>query len=255
MGYSMRRFFVEQIPIPLQDQSLVIKGAEAGHINRVLRMGPGVRVLLMDAEGFRCEAVIESADRHEVHLRIERTLAPPQPSPIEITLCQALLKSQSMDFVIQKTSELGVHHVQPFYSERTVVKIQRERVHARLKRWQGIAVSAAKQADRLRPAEVHEPRSFAEVVNLAQTTGVLKIILHEKEGRDLKSLLRSTPEANRITGMVGPEGGFPPDEVKAAREAGFLPIYLGRRILRAETAALTLVAILQYEWGDLSLRE
>lgn len=247
----MRRFVVEHIPP--RGESLIIRGAEARHIRRVLRLGPGARILLMDGRGFRCEALIESADRHEVHVRAEKILTPPIPSPIEITICQALLKSQSMDFVIQKTSELGVHAVQPFCSGRTVVKMERGRAHARLKRWRDIAVSAAKQSDRDRPAEIREPLSFEDLVTLSRKADALKLVLYEEEeDRDLKGLLRSRPETKRIIGMVGPEGGFSPDEVRVAGESGFLAVSLGRRTLRAETAALTLVAIIQYEWGDLS---
>lgn len=247
----MRRFLVEHIPP--QGKTLIIRGAEARHIRRVLRMGPGARILLMDGKGRRCEAIIESGDRLEVQVRTEKILQPPAPSPIEITICQALLKSQSMDFVIQKTSELGIHSIQPFSSMRTVVRMEREKAQGRLKRWRDIAASAAKQSDRPRPAEICEPCSFEELLTLSRKGHGLKMILYEEEkARDLKGLLRSNPEAERIIAMVGPEGGFSPDEVTAAVEAGFLPVSLGRRILRAETASLTLAAILQYEWGDLS---
>lgn len=250
----MRRFFVEQIPS--QGQSLIIKGPEAQHINRVLRMGPGMRILLMDAEGFRCEAIIESAGRGEVHVLIDKVLAPLSPAPIEITLCQALLKSQSMDFVIQKASELGVHLIQPFSSERTVVKIQGEKTQGRLKRWRDIAVNASKQSNRVRPPEVTTPCTLFDLVEPWGREGFLRLVLWEDEkGKDLKSLLRGSNPSKHVVGIVGPEGGFSAKEVETLRKGGFVPISLGRRILRAETAALTLVAILQYEWGDLSLEE
>ncbi|MGE5841236.1 MAG: RsmE family RNA methyltransferase, partial [Deltaproteobacteria bacterium] len=114
--------------------------------------------------------------------------------------------------------------------------------------------SAAKQADRARPAEILPPQSFDEMMEGLGNEQAMRILLWEQEGvRSLKGLLRSGSAAPGILALVGPEGGFTEREVMGATEAGFVPVSLGRRILRAETAAITLVAILQYEWGDLSL--
>jgi 16S rRNA (uracil1498-N3)-methyltransferase len=247
----MRRFFVEQIPS--KGESLVIKGEEAGHISRVLRMKPGAHILLLDARGSRCVAAIELAGRHEVHVRINEPVAPPSPSPIELTLCQALLKARAMDWVIQKASELGAHEIIPFSSERTVVRVARDKHAAKTRRWREIAVNASKQSNRGRPMEVGSPCALAEVVERWQSQRALKLILWEDEStRDLRDLIRQTDPLEKVVGIVGPEGGFSAGEVEKARRKGFRSVSLGSRILRAETAALALVAILQYEWGDLS---
>ncbi|MGE5839287.1 MAG: 16S rRNA (uracil(1498)-N(3))-methyltransferase [Deltaproteobacteria bacterium] len=248
----MRRFFVDEI---LGTQgSVTITGAEARHIATVLRMGPGDRIVILDKRGNRFLTVIKELSRRHVLLDLERPLPAPDPSPLYITLCQALLKSNPMDLLIEKTSELGVDRILPYVAERSVVKVGGGKSRIKVRRWQEIAQSAAKQADRARPAEILPPQSFDEMMEGLGNEQAMRILLWEQEGvRSLKGLLRSGSAAPGILALVGPEGGFTEREVMGATEAGFVPVSLGRRILRAETAAITLVAILQYEWGDLSL--
>ena len=223
-------------------------------MTRVLRMGRGDRFILMDGRGARFQAIIESAGRREVRVILEKPLPQPSPSPIEITLCQALLKSRAMDYVVEKTSELGVHRILPFSSERTVVRLNKERFANKKQRWREIAHSAAKQSDRRAPLELGPLSSFEALVGKCRGEDALKVILWEEEGAtDLKGLLRGSPPVKRFLGIIGPEGGFSHEEVRAAGEAGFVCVSLGHRVLRAETAAITLAALVQYEWGELSL--
>lgn len=249
----MRRFFVEEIKDT--DGPFAIKGSEARHMTRVLRMGRGDRVILLDSLGNRFQAVIESASHHEVLVTLQKRLPKPPPPPVEITLCQALLKSKAMDYMMEKTSELGVSRIFPFYSERTVYRLNEGRFTQKARHWKEIAKSAAKQSDRWAPAELGPLTSFEDMVGIFSREEAARVILWEEEGaKDLKGLLKGTPPpAGKFIGLVGPEGGFAKGEMDVAREAGFIPVSLGRRILRAETAAITLVAIAQYEWGDLSL--
>ena len=251
MGLLMRRFFIDEI---LGSQgSVTITGAEAKHIATVLRMGPGERIVLLDQAGGRFLAVIKELNRRRVLVDLERPLPSPGPSPVRLTLCQALIKSNPMDLLVEKTSELGVDRILPYIADRTVVKVDAEKARHKVRRWQEIAQSAAKQSDRAMPAAIGPLQSFDELLAGLQTESDLKILLWEQEDtRTLKDLLSISP-ASGVLAMVGPEGGFTEREVTAAWRAGFVPVSLGRRILRAETAAITLVAILQYEWGDLSL--
>jgi 16S rRNA (uracil1498-N3)-methyltransferase len=225
-------------------------------MTRVLRMGRGDRFILMDGKGARFRAIIESAGRREVLVTLEKPLPEPPPSPVEITLCQALLKSRAMDYVIEKTSELGVHRILPFSSERTVVRLNKERFANKKQHWREIAHSAAKQSDRKVPVEIGPLSSFEELVGRTRAEDALKIILWEEEmAADLMGVLRGSPPVKRFLGIVGPEGGFSEKEVQAAGEAGFVSVSLGQRVLRAETAAITIVAIVQYEWGDLTFSD
>ncbi len=249
----MRRFFVERIH---PDGGIIrVTGSEARHMTRVLRMGPGDRLVIMDDTGARYQAVITSVSQDEALLMPERSLPVPMPSPLEITLCPSLLKSRPMDLLIQKASELGVTRIQPHISSRSVVHIEGKRAESRMRHWKEIAVNSAKQADRTVPARVEVPVSFKEVMARWRDRLVPRILLWEAEdSADLKGFLRQSPPADALAVVVGPEGGFHPDEVRAARDAGFSPVSLGRRILRAETAALAVTAVVQYEWGDLSLK-
>lgn len=250
----MRRFFVEEIK-RMADGSCIIAGSEARHILKVLRMVRGDRFILMDRTGNRYAAAIESVDGSEVLVNLTEKLQGPAMNDLDITLCQAVLKSGPMDYLIEKTSELGITRIMPFASERTVVKINSDNASNKIRRWREIAVSATKQSDREAPADILSPVTFADILQHGQDTGSLKVILWEREdSRDLKELLKASRPGYYFVGMVGPEGGFSAGEVDAATQAGFIPVSLGRRILRAETAAITLVAIVQYEWGDLSLK-
>jgi 16S rRNA (uracil1498-N3)-methyltransferase len=246
----LRRFFVEEIGEG--KGTLILRGAEANHIRTVLRMAPGDRLVLTDSKGARYEAVIVSLDRHEVGVNLERPLPPPLPSPVEITLCQALLRSHPMDMIIQKTSELGVDCVLPFLSERTIVKPDQQAAAGKLRHWREIALSATKQSGRLKPAEIGPLSTFSELVGLWRGEEAMKVVLWEDESvRSLKSLLRSTSPPRKAVAVIGPEGGFSDEEIERCGEAGFVSTSLGQRILRAETAAITLVSLFQYEWGDL----
>lgn len=248
----MKRFVVERIE-PEQGR-YVIRGTEARHIVRVLRMGPGHPLILMDQDGLRFLCRIESAGPSEVVVALEKALPAPPLSPLRIVLGQALLRSGPMDFVIQKTTELGVHRIQPFSSERTVVRLATQGVENRLRHWKEIAVNASKQSDRERPPEISPPSSLQDLLTRWRSVDAPRIILWEGEqAKDLKGLLRELDPPAEAVGVVGPEGGFSTEEVAAARNAGFTPASLGHRILRSETAAVVLVAMLQYEWGDLSL--
>ena len=248
----MRRFFVEEILE--KDGSCSIKGSEAKHISRVLRMGPGDQIVLMDRKGRHFLGSIKSISTREVRVILERPLPKPSVSPIKIILCQALIKSRQMDYVIQKTSELGVDRIVPFESERTIVRLDKDRLANKMRHWQEIALSSAKQCGRITPVEIAPPKAFKALMTEWKPTNGVKLILWEEEGaRDLKGLLREAPPTRTFIGVVGPEGGFSRKEIEVARDAGFAAASLGTRVLRSETAASTLVALVQYEWGDLSL--
>ncbi|MFH0844578.1 MAG: 16S rRNA (uracil(1498)-N(3))-methyltransferase [Pseudomonadota bacterium] len=248
----MRRFIVEEIGKETDHHA--ITGPEARHIAKVLRMAPGDRIILMDRQGVRFQAIITSTDPHRVTVTLERRLPKPIPSPVQITLCQSILKSRPMDYMIQKTSELGVDRIYPFTSERTVVRVDKGRMQSKIRHWREIGHSTTAQADRISPVEIGHLDDFQVLTARLKEEAGLKVILwEEEEAKELKSLLKSSERLKTFIGIVGPEGGFSREEVKLAREAGFASVSLGRRILRAETAATILVGIVQYEWGDLCL--
>jgi 16S rRNA (uracil1498-N3)-methyltransferase len=249
---QLRRFFIEDIRE--KDGYCLITQGEAMHMTKVLRMKKGDRLILMDAKGDRFEAEIESTSRREVRVRLVRSLPGPPLPPVEINLCQALLKSKAMDYVIEKTSELGVSKVIPFYSERTVIKLDDKRTLNKGRHWKEIAKSASKQSGRVTTAMISRPIVFQDLLSGRKRDEGLKVVLWEQEGtRDLREILRSYAARRSFTGIIGPEGGFSAKEVEDLKNNGFITVTLGNRILRAETAAITLVALVQYEWGDLGI--
>jgi 16S rRNA (uracil1498-N3)-methyltransferase len=248
----MRRFLIERINE--QDGYCTISGPEARHIAKVLRMKPGDRLALMDFKGHRFQVVIESIDKKDVRTFIEKPLTAPPPSPIEITLCQAVLRSQPMDYIIQKTCELGVYHIIPFISQRTVIQPNNQAHDNKIKHWRKIAHSATKQSGSGIFTQIGPIQNFEDMMTQLSRKEGLKVLFWEGErAKDLKGFIKEKIFQKNITGVIGPEGGFSPQEVEISREAGFISISLGYRILRAETAAVILTAVFQYEWGDLGL--
>jgi 16S rRNA (uracil1498-N3)-methyltransferase len=160
-----------------------------------------------------------------------------------------------MDYLVQKTSELGVDLIQPFFSKRTVIRLDEGRLANKMTHWREIAYNAAKQSNRRKPVKIESVCVFKELLAKLEGQQALKVVLWEKEEkRDLRGLLESYPRVKKFVGIVGPEGGFDQSEIATVRAAGFTPAGFGNRILRSETAAIAMVSVVQYEWGDLSLK-
>jgi 16S rRNA (uracil1498-N3)-methyltransferase len=209
----------------------------------------GSLITLTDSEGndFRGR-VLSVSDRALVF--IFEAFPASTESSVEIILLQALPEKERMELIIQKATELGVSGIVPFKSERSISLEERDAKQKKSHRWQEIALKAVQQSRRARVPRVESYHSFHEALEVCGQEG-LKILLWEKEGEPLKKILGHY-SPNEIYAMVGPEGGFTEDEVKWAKNKGFIPVKLGQRILRTETAAITLIGIIQYELGDLS---
>ena len=210
----------------------------------------GSLITLTDAEGNDFRGRVLRLSETEASILVFDVFPSPTESSLEIILLQALPEKERMEMIIQKATELGVSAILPFQSERSISLEEREAKQKKAHRWQQIAIKAVQQSRRAKVPYVGECRPFQEILGDCGEDG-LKILLWEKEGENLKSALRRR-SAQKIFVMVGPEGGFTDEEVKWAKEKGFVPVKLGQRILRTETAAITLVGILQYELGDLS---
>jgi 16S rRNA (uracil1498-N3)-methyltransferase len=248
----MRRFFVEEIT-PTTD-SLSLTGKEARYISKVLRMKKGDKLTIMDGKGQSFESIVEDLDYKEVKVRINKSISPPPPSPIKIRLAQALIRSNSMDYLIQKFTELGINSIHLFYSERTVIRLKPGHLRNKMDRWMEIMKSACRQCGRATLPTLNQPLPFEKIIKNVPDKETLKVLLWENEGMlDLKKVLRSMSPIPHTLAMVGPEGGFTLNEINQARKAGFHVVSLGNRILRTETAAVSLISIIQYEWGDLNL--
>jgi len=244
----MPRFYVPQPQI--EKGLLKVEGSEVRHIRRVLRLKVGDRLHLFDGSTNEYEGIIVEESPSSVVIKVEDVLYPPKESPLEITLAQSLLKGEKMEYVIQKATELGIKKIIPFFSSRSVPLLDKSKKLRRYHRWEKIAIEACKQCGRIAVPKVEPLQNYSDMLRMASSEA-LRLILWEKEGRGLKEVLLGSKGMTKIFFMVGPEGGMSDAEVGEAEKAGFIPITLGKRILRSETAGLCLLSILQYEWGDL----
>jgi 16S rRNA (uracil1498-N3)-methyltransferase len=210
----------------------------------------GSIVTLTDSRGDDFRGRVLRLSKGEASIFIFEAFRSPTESHLEIVLLQALPEKERMELIIQKATELGVSAILPFQSERSISLKEREAKQKKAHRWQHIAVKAVQQSRRAKVPHVGECRPFQEVLEDCRGDG-LRILLWEREGENLKNVLKRQL-TTKIYVMVGPEGGFTEGEVKLAKEKGFIPVKLGQRILRTETAAIVLVGILQYELGDLN---
>ncbi|HDR16398.1 MAG TPA: 16S rRNA (uracil(1498)-N(3))-methyltransferase [Desulfobacteraceae bacterium] len=247
----MRRFLTDDITG--QRATIRLSGGEAAHMTKVLRMGSGDRCIMMDRSGNRALCEIEESGSGHVLLKVIESLPTPADPPVSIILCQAILKNRAMDIVVEKASELGVSSLRPFLSAHSVVKLDVKSSANKMRRWNKIACSAAKQSDRRTPMLIEPILTFFEMLEkLRHDKKNLNIILWEQEQElSIGAAIAHSRNVKSVTAIVGPEGGFTTEEILATRAAGASPASLGSRILRAETAAITLAALLQYEFGGL----
>lgn len=245
----MARFFVPRKD--LQDKKGSIAGQELEHMRKVLRLRPGDPVVLFDDEGWEHEGVIRSYTEEIGEVEILRSFKSERESSMEITLAQALGKGEKMDWIVEKATELGVRRIATFFSSRTVPKLDRERMERRQTRWQKIALSATKQCGRTQIPEILAVSDFANLIRQPWQCE-LKLFFWEGESqRALTQIRDEQPRLNSLLLVIGPEGGFSPEEASEAMRHGFRAVRLGGRILRTETAALAALSIVQFLWGDM----
>ena len=244
----MPRFYV---PNPyIQNGLLKIEGDEVKHIRKVLRLKSGDKIVVFDGLGKEYEGTILGEKPSFVLVKVQNIFFPQKDSLLEITLAQSLLKGEKMDFLIQKATELGVKEVIPFFSSRSVPLLEKSRRLERHRRWERIAVEASKQCGRGVVPKIEFLIDYSEMLQIP-SADALRLILWEREGIKLKEALERSKEKAKIFFVVGPEGGFSREEVDEAEQSGFVPVILGRRVLRAETASICLLSILQYQRGDI----
>lgn len=245
----MHRFFIEK---PFND-TMVITGGDAKHISKVLRMQPTDKLQVVSDDGITCLAEIVAIDGDSVTVHCIEKLAELHEPRVKITLAQGLAKGEKMEFIIQKAVELGATSIVPVAMEHSVVRLDGTKAPKKVERWQKIAESAAKQSKRDIIPVVQAVQTMKEM--LASNCCGTKIIAYECEDRmSLKEALQDAEQKGGITDLlliIGPEGGISPSELDLAREAGAIPVSLGKRILRAETAGLVAMSAIFYETGDL----
>ncbi len=243
----MHTFFTD--PSLISGQDLYIEGQDVNHITNVLRMKPGDVLNIRDGfseDEYRCHIADISETR--IHCRLDFLKKADVELPVEVTVCQGLPKGDKLETVIQKCTELGASRFIPVRTERSVVKLDRAKAAGKTERWRKIAEAAAKQSRRSRIPEVLEPMELPDLLSYVQNAGGTLLMPYELCGGfdATRTALRQIAPGSRVTVFIGPEGGFSEQEILLSRNAGFLPVSLGKWILRTETAAMVVLSWLIY---------
>lgn len=246
----MYNFFVE--PSQISENEVVIVGNDVNHIKNVLRMRPGEELSVsngVDNREYRCgiEEILE--DRILCRLRFIKEDGMELPS--KVYLFQGLPKADKMELIIQKAVELGVYEIIPVSTKRAVVKLDEKKAKTKAARWQTIAEAAAKQSKRRVIPEVKNVMTMKQAVDYAKAMDVKLIPYELAEGMEAtKKRIASLQAGQTIAVFIGPEGGFEESEIETAVGAGICPITMGKRILRTETAGITILAWIMYQLED-----
>ncbi len=221
------------------------------HLRDSLRLHPGDELTLIDQSGTRYRTEITQVTTKAIETRVlDKTIAPPRTAPTLI-LAQALLKGEKMDWVIQKATELGVDRIVPIHTKHGVVKIQPERLDHQRTRWERIALEAAQQSERWTIPTIEAPTDLPRLLQQQVTTAAKFILAERSKDLSLTKVALPTDAQQAIVLLVGPEGGWDTEEIRLAGEAGFQALTLGLRILRAETAAIAAIAIVESRLGEM----
>ena len=246
----MYHFFVE--PEQVTGQDVVIRGNDVNHIRNVLRMRAGEEVLISDGAGLDMHCKITEITPGEIRCRILDTDSARSESPVKFYLFQGLPKSDKLEHIIQKSVELGIYEIIPVETVRSVVRYDAKKQKSKQERWQKIAESAAKQSNRGIIPEVKEILGFDAALEYARSAdgnGLDLILIPYENYKDMKAtkeVIETIRPGMRVGIFIGPEGGFDPSEVEKAMRASAVPISLGNRILRTETAHLMLLSVLTF---------
>jgi 16S rRNA (uracil1498-N3)-methyltransferase len=253
---SRRRFYAEPQAFLHAPGQLTLSEEESRHLRDVLRLRAGDEAHVFDGEGREFACVVADEGRRGVTSRLEvRGAVEPQSpeSPLELTLALSMLKGENFDLVLKKATELGVSRVAPVVTMRAIIRPRDEfDARRRAERWRRLALEAAKQCGRARVPAIEVPANFSALVTGGQHADAVRVLFTEQGGASLDSLSAAAdarPPA--VVALVGPEGGWADEEVALARAHGWQVVTLGGRTLRAETAALTVCALLQHRFGDM----
>lgn len=252
---TRRRFYSPPVAFAADEKSATLSAEETRHLRDVLRLQSGDEIYVFDGGGREFHCAIDAIGKDSTQLKVIAEVEAARPeSPLHLTLAIALLKGEKFDLVIQKATELGVKRIVPLVTGRADVRLRDgEDTSRRVTRWQRIALEAAKQTGRAAVPEVTAPLIFSSLPTTTTDSRSLgRLMFSEREGRSLTAATNFTEgQPAGIVALVGPEGGWTDEELDLARRHGWEIVTLGGRILRAETAAIVVLSLLQHRFGDL----
>lgn len=244
----MHRFYID--PTQSSNATLLLNEREAHHATSVLRVAPGERVVALDGAGSELLCVVDAVTRRDVRLKVQQRNHVP-PLPYQLTLIQAIPKNKTMEVIVQKATELGVHRIVPVIAERSVPHLDNEKAEARVEKWNWIAIDSIKQCGSAWLPKIELPVKPQAFIGTEKPDITLLATL-QADGRhprlhiqDFVAEKKRRPKFIHV--WIGPEGDLTPAEINAVRGSGALPITLGQLILRSETAAIYALSVLNYE--------
>lgn len=242
------RFFVA--PEKIEGDTIEITGEDVRHIVKVLRLKNGDEVIIADGTGQEYYGKLAAAKKERVTVKVERKAFAASEPPVKVTLLQGIPKGDKMELIVQKCTELGIFRIVPVAAARTIVQLSPEKARNRVERWQRVAEEAAKQSQRAIIPCVEEVRTVeAAISKFGQ--GLMLVPWEEERSRTMKEVLQQHGQAKDVTLLIGPEGGLEASEVELAMSQNAVPVTLGPRILRTETAGWAALTMILYELGDL----
>ena len=246
----MHKFFVQEQNI--FEDTAIIDGEDVKHIYKVLRLEVGNQIAINNCKGIEYLGRISEIDKKEVKVSLLKRLTINNESPIEVHLFQGLPKSQKMDLIVQKATELGVMEITPVITERVVAKNEMGE-YKKMDRWNRISLEACKQSKRTMIPKVNEPMEFKNLLDILNKFDLILVPYENEEGKGLKKVCNSINRASvkTVAIVIGPEGGFEEAEIDTLKKHKAEIITLGPRILRTETAGFVCASLIMYELGDL----
>lgn len=247
----MPKFFIT--PDKIIDNQIIIDTEDVVHISRVLRLGLGDRVTVCDSHGVDYEAEISEMEQKRIICDIKEKHKSVSEPNIEVTLFQGLPKASKMEYIIQKTTELGISKIVPVKLSRCVVRLDNQKDEKKkLDRWKKISEAAAKQSGRGIVPEISEIMTLDEVIERSKEFDLFFVPYECEEQKTLKEVLLSKPDIKSVGFLIGPEGGFDIAETEKLHKSDIDTVTLGKRILRTETAGEAVLAMTMYEIGDIN---
>jgi 16S rRNA (uracil1498-N3)-methyltransferase len=243
----MYHFFVEENQISADE--IIIRGQDVNHIRNVLRLKAGEQVIITKNDDAECDyyCAIRDMDEESVRLHIDWT-EKGRELAAKIYLFQGLPKADKMELIIQKAVELGAYEIIPVAMKRSVVKLDEKKSDSKIKRWQAISESAAKQSKRSMIPQITSVMSFADALSYAKEIDIKLMPYENAKGmEETRRILNTVQPKKSVAVFIGPEGGYEETEVQQAMGAGFLPVTLGKRILRTETAGFAMLSALMMQ--------
>lgn len=218
------------------------------HATKVLRLKSGDQFALFNGDGFDYVAKVIEGSKHKTLVEIIDKYEVSHESPLHITLAQGLAANDKMDWIVQKAVELGIQSIQPLFTERSIVKLDRERADKKLEHWRTVALAACEQTGRSDIPKIFNPLPLNQwLSDQDKKVETLRLILTPFKAQNINHL---DQKPSSIVFMVGPEGGFSEKEMTSALNNAFIPVNFGKRILRTETASIVALSIMQNLWGN-----